>query len=64
MKGLINFASYAEFADHFQDQLLCEDEVKTWTGNYCISTAACKDFETRLARNYASYYAPMAWELI
>jgi acetyl-CoA C-acetyltransferase len=21
---------------------------------------ACKDFETRLARNYASYYAPMA----
>jgi len=36
------------------------DEVKTWTGNYYISTAACKDFETRLARNYASYYAPMA----
>ncbi|MHC4427749.1 MAG: thiolase C-terminal domain-containing protein [Planctomycetota bacterium] len=111
VKGLINFASYGEFADHFQDQLLCEakvhdylgldllpnvgvktggatggsallvgasvvasgyadcvlvlgwermDEVKTWTGNYYISTAACKDFETRLARNYASYYAPMA----
>jgi acetyl-CoA C-acetyltransferase len=36
------------------------DEVKTWTGNYYIATAACKDFETRLARNYASYYAPMA----
>jgi len=111
VKGLINFCAYGEFADHFQDQLLCEakvhdylgldllpnfgvktggatggsamlagaqsvasgyadctlvlgwermDEVKTWTGNYYISTAACKDFETRLARNYASYYAPMA----
>ena len=36
------------------------DEVKTWTGNYYIASAACKDFETRLARNYASYYAPMA----
>ena len=111
VKGLISFACYGEFADHFQDQLLCEakvhdylgldllpnvgiktggatggsallmgatvvasgmadcalvlgwermDEVKTWTGNYYISTAACKDFETRLARNYASYYAPMA----
>jgi acetyl-CoA C-acetyltransferase len=111
VKGLINFASYGEFADHFQDQLLCEakvhdylgldllpnvgvktggatggsammvgattvasgladcclvlgwermDEVSTWTGNYYISTAACKDFETRLGRVYASYYAPMA----
>jgi acetyl-CoA C-acetyltransferase len=111
VKGLINFASYGEFADHFQDQLLCEakvhdylgldllpnvgvktggatggsamlvgatnvasgysdcclvlgwermDEVNTWTGNYYISSAACKDFETRLARNYTSYYAPMA----
>ena len=111
VKGLINFACYGEFADHFQDQLLCEakvhdylgldplfnvgiktggatggsnilmagsivasgmadcalalgwermDEVATWTGNYYISTAACKEFETRLARNYASYYAPMA----
>lgn len=111
VKGLINFACYGEFADHFQDQLLCEakvhdylgldllpnvgiktggatggsallmgattiasgmadcalvlgwermDEVKTWIGNYYIATAACKDFETRLARNYASYYAPMA----
>ena len=111
VKGLINFASYGEFADHFQDQLLCEakvhdylgldplgnvgiktggatggsallvgattiasglsdctlvlgwermDEVITWTGNFYIASAACKDFETRLARNYASYYAPMA----
>jgi acetyl-CoA C-acetyltransferase len=111
VKGLINFASYGEFADHFQDQLLCEskvhdylgldllpnvgvktggatggsamlvgatnvasgysdcclvlgwermDEVDTWTGNYYIATEACKDFETRLARIYASYYAPMA----
>jgi acetyl-CoA C-acetyltransferase len=111
VKGHINFACYGEFADHFQDQLLCEakvhdyigldplgnvgiktggatggstllmgattiasglsdctlvlgwermDEVKTWTGNYYIASAACKDFETRLARNYASYYAPMA----
>jgi len=110
-KGLINMAVYGEFADHFQDQLLCEakvhdylgldplpnigiktggatggysvlvgansiasgysnctlvmgwermDEVDTRTGNFYISTAACKDFETRLARMYASYYAPMA----
>lgn len=111
VKGLINMCCYGEFADHFQDQLLCEakvhdylgltplpnwglktggatggytmlsgantiasgysdctlvlgwermDEVATWTGNYYIASAACKDFETRLARNYASYYAPMA----
>ncbi len=111
IKGLINFASYGEFADHFQDQLLCEakvhdylgldplfnigvktggatggsavlagsmavasgyadcvlvlgwermDEVDTRSGNFYISTAACKDFETRLARIYSSYYAPMA----
>src|SRR3989344_277760 len=36
------------------------DEVDTKTGNFYISTAACKDFETRLGRIYASYYAPMA----
>jgi acetyl-CoA C-acetyltransferase len=111
VKGHINFTCCGEFADHFQDQLLCEakvqdylgldpmynvgiktggatggstvlmaastvasgladcclaigwermDEVITWTGNYYIASAACKDFETRLARNYASYYAPMA----
>ena len=111
IKGLINFAAYGEFADHFQDQLLCEakvhdylglepmynigiktggatggstvltaamaiasgyadvalaagwermDEVDTRTGNFYISTAACKDFETRLGRVYSSYYAPMA----
>jgi acetyl-CoA C-acetyltransferase len=111
VKGLINFAAYGEFADHFQDQLLCEakvhdylgldplynmgiktggatggttilnaamavasgyadvalaagwermDEVDTRTGNFYISTAACKDFETRMGRVYSSYYAPMA----
>ncbi len=111
VKGLINFCVYGEFADHFQDQLLCEskvhdylgldplynigvktggatggstvlaaasavasgyadvvlalgwermDEVDTRTGNMYISTAACKDFETRLGRIYSSYYAPMA----
>jgi acetyl-CoA C-acetyltransferase len=111
IKGNIQFSCLGEFADHFQDQLLCEakvndylgldplynvgiktggatggsavlmaasivasgmadgclalgwermDEVATWTGNYYISNAACKDFETRMARNYASYYAPMA----
>jgi acetyl-CoA C-acetyltransferase len=111
VKGLINMAVYGDFADHFQDQLLCEakvhdylgldplpnvsvktggatggyttlmganvvasgyadcvlvqgwermDEVDTRTGNFYISTAACKDFETRMARMYASYYAPMA----
>jgi acetyl-CoA C-acetyltransferase len=36
------------------------DEVDTRTGNYYISTAACKDYETRLGRIYSSYYAPMA----
>jgi acetyl-CoA C-acetyltransferase len=36
------------------------DEVDTRTGNFYISTAACKDFETRLGRIYSSYYAPMA----
>jgi acetyl-CoA C-acetyltransferase len=36
------------------------DEVDTRTGNFYISTAACKDFETRLGRVYSSYYAPMA----
>jgi acetyl-CoA C-acetyltransferase len=111
VKGLINYCAYGEFADHFQDQLLCEakihdylgldplyntgiktggatggttilnaamavasgyadvalaagwermDEVDTRTGNFYISTAACKDFETRLGRVYSSYYAPMA----
>ena len=111
VKGLINYAAYGEFADHFQDQLLCQakvhdylgldplynvgiktggatggstilnaamaiasgyanvalaagwermDEVDTRTGNFYISTAACKDFETRLGRIYSSYYAPMA----
>ncbi len=111
VRGLVSFCSYGEFADHFQDQLLCEakvhdylgfepmynlgiktggatggsailaasmavasgyadvafvagwermDEVDTRTGNYYISTAACKDFETRLGRIYSSYYAPMA----
>lgn len=111
IKDSINFAVYGEFADHFQDQLLCEakvhdylgldplynvgiktggatggsavlmgaqaiasgyancvlvggwermDEVDTRTGNFYISTAACKDFETRMGRIYSSYYAPMA----
>ena len=111
VKGLINYAVYGEFADHFQDQLLCQakvhdylgldplynvgiktggatggsavltaamavasgyanvalaagwermDEVDTRTGNFYISTAACKDFETRLGRIYSSYYSPMA----
>ncbi len=111
IKDNIQFATYGEFADHFQDQLLCEakihdylgldpmfnvgiktggatggssvltgamaiasgyascvlvagwermDEVDTRTGNFYISTAACKDFETRMGRVYSSYYAPMA----
>lgn len=36
------------------------DEVDTKTGNFYISTAACKEFETRLARIYSTYYSPMA----
>ena len=31
-KGLINFACYGEFADHFQDQLLCEAKVHDYLG--------------------------------
>jgi activator of 2-hydroxyglutaryl-CoA dehydratase len=27
VKGLINYAAYGEFADHFQDQLLCQAKV-------------------------------------
>ena len=30
VKGLINFAAYGEFADHFQDQLLCEAKIHDW----------------------------------
>ncbi len=111
IKGMINLITAGNFADHFQDQLLCEakvtdylgldpmfdigiktggatggatiltaamgiasgyadvalamgwermSEVDTKMGNYYISTAACKDFETRLGRIYSSYYAPMA----
>ena len=111
IKGLINFIACGEFADHFQDQLLCEakvtdylgldpmynigiktggatggstvltaamavasgyadvalavgwermSEVDTRTGNYYISTAACKDFESELGWMYASYDALMA----
>ena len=32
VKGLINFACYGEFADHFQDQLLCEAKVHDYLG--------------------------------
>src|SRR5512138_23348 len=32
VKSLINFAAYGEFADHFQDQLLCESKVHDYLG--------------------------------
>src|SRR3989304_1197241 len=32
VKGLINFAAYGEFADHFQDQLLCEAKNHDYLG--------------------------------
>ena len=32
VKGLINYAAYGEFADHFQDQLLCEAKVHDYLG--------------------------------
>src|SRR4030066_637316 len=32
VKGLINFATYGEFADHFQDQLLCQAKVHDYLG--------------------------------
>ena len=117
VKGLINFASYGEFADHFQDQLLCEakvhdylgldplpnvgiktggatggstlweavkavasgysdcvlamgwermDEVPTDEGNFLISCAADKDWESPLGHIYTGYYAVMAqryWQI-
>ena len=32
VRGLINFAAYGEFADHFQDQLLCEAKIHDYLG--------------------------------
>ena len=32
VKGNINFCCYGEFADHFQDQLLCEAKVHDYLG--------------------------------
>ena len=32
LKRLLNFAAYGEFADHFQDQLLCEAKVHDYLG--------------------------------
>jgi hypothetical protein len=32
VRGFINFVAYGEFADHFQDQLLCEAKVHYYLG--------------------------------
>ena len=32
VRDMINFACYGEFADHFQDQLLCEAKVHDYLG--------------------------------
>ncbi len=39
VKGLINFATYGEFADHFQDQLLCQAKVHDYLGLDKLSRA-------------------------
>ena len=61
-KGLTNMAGNGELADHFRGQMLCgakgreRHEVEARTGNYCISTAACKELGTRMAGMYAARY--------
>jgi len=66
-KGLINFAAYGEFADHFQDQLLCEAKVHDYLGldplhNLGIKTGGATGGSTILAAGLAvaSGYANVA----
>ncbi|MDC0358724.1 hypothetical protein OAO01_07910, partial [Oligoflexia bacterium] len=54
IKSHINFACYGEFADHFQDQLLCESKVHDYLGldplyNIGIKTGGATGGSTVLA---------------
>ena len=67
VKGLINFATYGEFADHFQDQLLCEAKIHDYFGldplhNLGIKTGGATGGSTILAAAMAvaSGYANVA----
>ena len=67
VKGLINFATYGEFADHFQDQLLCEAKIHDYLGldplhNLGIKTGGATGGSTILAAAMAvaSGYANVA----
>ena len=73
VKGLINYCAYGEFADHFQDQLLCEAKVHDYLGldplfNTGIKTGGATGGSTILnaAMAVASGYADVAlaagWE--
>ena len=73
VKGLINYAAYGHFADHFQDQLLCEAKVHDYLGldplyNVGIKTGGATGGTTILnaAMAVASGYADVAlaagWE--
>ena len=42
VKGFLNFACYGEFADHFQDQLLCEAKVHDYLGLDPLPNAGIK----------------------
>ena len=73
VKGLINYAAYGHFADHFQDQLLCEAKIHDYLGldplyNVGIKTGGATGGTTILnaAMAVASGYADVAlaagWE--
>jgi len=73
VKGLINMACYGEFADHFQDQLLCEAKVHDYLGldplpNVGIKTGGATGGYTTLvganmvASGYANCVLVMGWE--
>ena len=59
VKGLVNFASYGEFADHFQDQLLCEAKVHDYLGLDPLPTSASRPAAPRAAPRCSS--APRRW---
>ena len=73
VKGLINFATYGEFADHFQDQLLCEAKIHDYFGldplhNLGIKTGGATGGSTILAAamavasGYANVALAAGWE--
>jgi acetyl-CoA C-acetyltransferase len=73
VKGLLNYAAYGHFADHFQDQLLCEAKIHDYLGldpmyNVGIKTGGATGGTTILnaAMAIASGYADVAlaagWE--